>query len=226
MPSRYLIVEDHPLFAEALFLIARSRTPDAEVTVVSSIKEAITALSRSGPYQMVLFDLRLPDSGGFAGLITLRIMFPKQAIVVFSEAESEKLRERAVIFGATAFVAKTESREDILEVLENVASGWHAELLEPVPQPMGASPSAVPVRNKAMTHQQLRVLQSICNGRQNKQIARELDIAETTIKAHVSEVLRKLSITSRTQAVLEVSRIERAFFPRVRADNFGLRAAH
>ena len=229
MHSRYLIVENHPLYAEALLNIVRGRTPDADVTIVRTIKDAAAAASRGKPYDLMLLDLRLPDANGFDGLIGLRILCPKLPIVVHAACVSERVKDKAAVFGATAYISKAAKRDAILDTLDHITCGPHLEPLDTIAAldqtanaatqtaPLQAAPLqaaaqiAPPVRNKSLTHQQLRVLQSICLGRQNKQIARELDIAETTIKAHVSEILRKLGVTSRTQAVLDVARLEKEF---------------
>lgn len=219
MPSRYLIVEDHPLYAEALLLIVRSKAPDADVVLVGTIKAAVAAVTSSPPFDLVLLDLRLPDSHGFEGLMALRIHFPKLPIVVLSAFATEKVKDKALVFGAVASISKAAGRTAILESIVLAERGPQIERLEcaaPGQEPYSQNPTqnnVQPMRNKTLTLQQLRVLQSICLGLQNKQIARELDIAETTIKAHVSEILRKLGVSSRTQAVLDVSRLDPGFFP-------------
>ncbi len=238
MHSRYLIVEDHPLFAEALQMIVRGKTPDADVTIVRTIKDAAAAAGRGKPYDLMLLDLRLPDTSGFDGLIGLRILFPKLPIVVISACTTERVKDKAVVFGATSYISKAAGRDAILDTLDHITCGPHLEPHDAIAALdqaamtgtaaatlLAAAQIAPPVRNKSLTHQQLRVLQSICLGRQNKQIARELDIAETTIKAHVSEILRKLGVTSRTQAVLDVARLEREFVFPARAESLSVRTA-
>lgn len=218
MPSKYLIVEDHPLYAEALNMILKAKAADNDVTLARTLKDAKAILETRRDFEMVLLDLRLSDCQGFEGLIALRNLYPKLPIVVVSAFTGAGVRDKSIVFGAAAFISKAEEREQILETLVLVENRAHLVQDDVPGGPENGPAIVVPVRNSNMTMQQMRVLQSICLGLQNKQIARELDIAETTVKAHVSEILRKLGVSSRTQAVLEVSRLESAALQQIRTD--------
>ena len=115
MHSRYLIVEDHPLFAEALQMIVRGKTPDADVTIVRTIKDAAAAAGRGKPYDLMLLDLRLPDTSGFDGLIGLRILFPKLPIVVISA--NATCRRKAQALGVTGFLLKPVTLGDLVSLV-------------------------------------------------------------------------------------------------------------
>ena len=210
MSNRYLVVEDHPLFAEALLLILRANTAGTVVTHVRSIADAKAAIAASEPFDMILLDLRLPDSHGFGGLLELRNHYPRLPVVVVSAFSGAGVQDKAIVFGASAFIAKSASRDAFRRVLDQICAGdGHASAERGIVIETGVLLPATS-QQRPLTGQQMRVLQAICNGLQNKQIATKLDIAETTVKAHVSEILRKLHVTSRTQAVLEVSNLEAA----------------
>lgn len=199
MPGRYLIVEDHPLFAEALQMIAKGKSSCNDVTLVHTLQVAKAALERDKPFDLIILDLKLPDCRGFEGLLALRIVAPKTPIVVVSAFASEIVKGKCLVLGATAFIPKAATRDAMKSTFDQAANRHHT------------SPDFGPSHHCcALTQQQMRVLQSICMGMPNKMIARQLDVVETTIKAHVSEVFRKLDVASRTQAVLEISRIEQA----------------
>lgn len=202
MPGRYLIVEDHPLFAEALQMIAKSKGSDTDVTLVQSLQDAKAALESDKTFDLIVLDLKLPDCRGFEGLLALRNLAPKMPVVVVSAFSNDTVKDKCLVLGAAAFVSKAAKRDAMKYAFDQAAGGHHA-----TPEP------GSPHRCSALTHQQMRVLQSICAGLPNKMIARQLDVVETTIKAHVSEVFRKLNVASRTQAVLEISRVEQATFP-------------
>jgi DNA-binding NarL/FixJ family response regulator len=210
MSNRYLVVEDHPLFAEALLLILRANVAGTHVTHVRTIADAKLAICAGEPFDMILLDLRLPDSHGFDGLVDLRNRFPRLPIVVVSAFTGPSVQDKAIVFGAAAFIAKSASRDAFRRVLDYVCRGEASGTAERIMTHDAGVLLPATSRQRPLTGQQIRVLQAICNGLQNKRIAIDLDIAETTVKAHVSEILRKLHVTSRTQAVLEVSKLEAA----------------
>jgi DNA-binding NarL/FixJ family response regulator len=210
MLKRFLIVEDHPLFAEALQLIIGGSMSDVRISHATTLSEAKAAIHRDEGIDLVLLDLWLPDTHGFDGLIELRRVFPKLPIVVVSAFASQNVVEKAIVCGAAGFIPKSASKTSLLRALNNVLAGE-------VTVPSGCLPatSIASLEAKALTHrlrsltrQQLRVLQMLCQGLLNKQIAFELDVGETTVKAHISEIFRKLSVCSRTQAVVEVSKLD------------------
>lgn len=210
MSKRFLIVEDHPLYAEALRLTIRGSMSDVHIVHAATLSEAKALLREQCELDLVLLDLWLPDTHGFDGLIELRRQFPKLTIVIVSAFANENVVEKAIVCGAAGFIPKSASKEALLQALNNVLAG---ELTVPsgcLPTSAAASMQATALthRIRSLTRQQLRILQMLCQGLLNKQIAFELDVGETTVKAHISEILRKLSVCSRTQAVAEVSKLE------------------
>ncbi len=211
MTVRFLIVDDHPLFREALQLAIQSAYPAAEIAEASSIAAAREALSSANPFDLLLLDLTMPGTRGFDGLIELRAARPKQPILVVSAHEDPRIVHEAMSCGAAGYIYKSAKKGELAEAIQDVMAGL-------VVLPKGYQPPALDngtsreadlaARVASLTRQQLRVLQMVRQGMLNKQIAHELGVGETTIKAHVSEIMRKLNVVSRTQAVIEVSRLD------------------
>jgi DNA-binding NarL/FixJ family response regulator len=206
----FLIVDDHPLFAEALQRAIGSVVPDATTVEASSIEEAKSALQGKVRFDVVLLDLSMPGTCGFDGLLELRGLYPKLPIVVVSALEDPRIIQEVMSYGAAGFIAKSAGRDELASSLKSVMDGS-------VTLPKGYTPPAAPAagsgkndlaqRLQLLTPKQLSVLKMLRQGLLNKQIAHELQIEETTVKAHVSEILRKLNVASRTQAVIEAQKI-------------------
>jgi DNA-binding NarL/FixJ family response regulator len=210
-PAHILIVDDHPLFVEALQRTIVAAFPDAKTREAVSIEAAKSELEGDSRFDIVLLDLSLPGTRGFEGLLELRTLHPKLPIVVVSALEDARIVRDVMRYGAAGFISKSADRAEIAEALKNVMEGSLA-------LPKGYSPAEVPPssearddlvqRLKTLTPKQLSVLRMLRHGLLNKQIAHELQIEETTVKAHVSEILRKLNVSSRTQAVIEAQKID------------------
>lgn len=211
MTVRFLIVDDHPLFREALQLAIQSAYPQAEIVEASSIAAAREALADERPFDLLLLDLSMPGTRGFDGLIELRASRPKQPILVVSAHEDPRIVHEAMVCGAAGYISKSVKKGDLAEAIQDVMAGLVVlpKGYEPPLAEGGPSREAdLAARVASLTRQQLRVLQMVRQGMLNKQIAHELGVGETTIKAHVSEIMRKLNVVSRTQAVIEVSRLD------------------
>ena len=197
--TRALIVDDHPLFCDALSLTLRGTSAVAEVDAAHSLGAALDRLGRAPMPDLVLLDLDLPDVDGLDGLLRLRVEVPDLPVVVVSSMAEPRLIRAALAAGAQGFVPKHAGREVFRTALEAVARGrtWLPEGLEP-----DTGEGEAVARLGQLTRQQAKILDLLCQGRLNKQIAWELSIAETTVKAHVTAIMRKLGVQSRTQAVL------------------------
>jgi len=211
MTVRFLIVDDHPLFREALQLAIQSAYPEAEIVEASSIMAAQAALASEQPFDLLLLDLTMPGTKGFDGLIELRAARPKQPILVVSAHEDPRIIHEAMTCGAAGYISKSVRKRDLADAIQDVMAGLVVLPKGYVQPTAGAAPSRdadLAARVSSLTRQQLRVLQMVRQGMLNKQIAHELGVGETTIKAHVSEIMRKLNVVSRTQAVIEVARLD------------------
>lgn len=209
--GNFLVVDDHPLFLEALQRAIKSVMPDATTVEASSIQSAKVELQGKTRFDVVLLDLSMPGTRGFDGLLELRGLYPKMPIVVVSALEDPRIIHEVMSYGAAGFIAKSVGREELAHSLKTAMEGS-------VTLPKGYIPpehtNQAPGKNdlaqrlQTLTPKQLSVLKMLRQGLLNKQIAHELKIEETTVKAHVSEILRKLNVASRTQAVIEAQKID------------------
>lgn len=200
--SRALIVDDHPLFCDALALTLRTLAGVDEVETASTLGTALARLDACPAPDIVLLDLDLPDVEGIEGLLRLRAVAPGIPVLIVSSMAGIRVVEAALAAGAAGFVPKHSGREAFRTALQAIALGQTY-------LPEGFAHSSAPddadntiSRLAQLTRQQARILELLCQGKLNKQIAWELSIAETTVKAHVTAIMRKLGVQSRTQAVL------------------------
>lgn len=209
--SQVLIIDDHPLFREALSSAVSLAFPTARSREVSNLDDAISLLASDRDFDIALLDLDIPGVQGFEGLLRLRTLYPRLPVLVVSGLENEQIIDEALTYGAAGFLPKSLGREVLASAICSVIAGDVY-----VPDQMGAKSGLAGNENKSriierlisLTPQQLRVLFMLREGLLNKQIAYELDVGATTVKKHVSEILRKLSVHSRTQAVIEVSKLD------------------
>lgn len=197
--AQILIVDDHPLFCDALALTLRGVAGVETVDFRHSLGAALERLETAPPPDLILLDLDLPDVQGLDGLLRLRAARPEVPVLVVSSMAEPRLIRATLAAGAAGFVPKHAGRDSFRAALLAMGRGevWLPEGLPPAP----AEDEAV-ARLALLTRQQAKILDLLCLGRLNKQIAWELSIAETTVKAHVTAIMRKLGVQSRTQAVL------------------------
>jgi DNA-binding NarL/FixJ family response regulator len=207
--SSILIVDDHPLFVEALKLVIQNTVPDATVSEAASIEAARAMVDKRGPFDLVLLDLSMPGTRGLDGLIELRSRYPRLPLVVVSALEDPRIIHEVMTCGAAGFISKSTRGVDLGNAIREVMAGSVVlpKNYQP-PQDQDGGTADLTARLATLTPQQVRVLQMLRQGLLNKQIAYDLGVGETTVKAHVSEILRKLKVTSRTQAVIEAAKID------------------
>ncbi|MBS3647511.1 response regulator transcription factor [Pseudaminobacter sp. 19-2017] len=209
--ARFLIIDDHPLFREALHSALRVAYPGVDTAEAKTIAEALGILAGPLSFDLALLDLSMPDVHGFEGLLQLRTRHPRLPVVVVSAHEEPKIISEALSYGAAGFIPKSARKDALAAAIRSVMEG---AIYVPEnysgrpPEGEGADRAEMVRRLSTLTPQQLRVLQMLRQGLLNKQIAYELQVGETTVKAHVSEILRKLNVYSRTQAVIEVSKLD------------------
>jgi DNA-binding NarL/FixJ family response regulator len=209
--SRFLIIDDHPLFREALHSAVEMAYPDVETVDAADLGNAIDVLNADRSFDLVLLDLKMPGIQGFEGLLRIRSLFPRVPVVIISGHEDARIVTEALSYGAAGFIPKSVRKQELASAIQRIMNG---EVYLPdgyAPQTdssVDAGRMQMIERLATLTPQQLRVLQMLREGLLNKQIAYELNVGETTVKAHVSEILRKLNVYSRTQAVIEVSKLD------------------
>ncbi len=213
--SKVLIVDDHPLFRVALRSAIKTVYRSAETKEASSIEEASDLLDRDRNFDIALLDLSIPGVNGFDGLLQLRAEHPRLPILVVSGLENKEIIEESLRYGAAGFLPKSHGGEDLAQAIDTVLQGG-IYCPDEIDQNSGVIPEAekpkaiLIERVLSLTPQQLKVLCMLREGLLNKQIAHELDVGSSTVKKHVSEILRKLCVYSRTQAVIEVSKLDQS----------------
>jgi DNA-binding NarL/FixJ family response regulator len=205
-PSTIIVAEDHPMFRAALVLTLRRLMPEALLIEVASHGELEKALARSGEVKLVLLDLRMPGSHGLSSLVFLRGEFPNVAVAIISGGAYAETIDRARQLGAAAFIPKSAPIDTIAQALSCVIRGelWYPEHDD---APTGRA-LPLPDQLTTLTAQQFRVLKFLAEGMLNKQIADSLGISEGTVRAHVTAILRKLRVSTRTQAAILVTELD------------------
>lgn len=209
---KILVVDDHVLIREALRSVLQELRPDAVVIDASSCVEATNLASvHSGELELILLDLGLPDGDGFKLLADLRSLYPAVAAVVLSAAKDRETVIKSLDLGALGFIPKSATRAVMTSALQLVFAGGiyvPPEILQrghDVPQANVASVRATSPSDAGLTERQVDVLALMMQGKSNKAICRELDLAEATVKNHVTAVLKALKVTNRTEAVVAVA---------------------
>lgn len=209
--SKALIIDDHPLFREALVSAVSLAYPIARSVEACDITAALAVLETDRDFDIAMLDLNIPGVQGFEGLLKLRSLHPRLPILVVSAIENEQVIDEAITYGAAGFLPKSLGREVLATAIRTILEGavYLPEGLPSSGEPVDSSENTdIIERILSLTPQQLRVLYMLREGLLNKQIAYELDVGATTVKKHVSEILRKLKVHSRTQAVIEVSKLD------------------
>jgi len=206
---RFVIADDHPLFRGALKEAVSNLFEGAKVFEAGGFEDLQSLLERESDIDLVLLDLTMPGVRGFSGLLYLRAQFPGVPVVIVSATEEPDVIRRCMEFGASGFLPKTLGVEAMGSAIRKVLEGG---VWVPPDVDLTAGPD-VETRNlvaklSTLTPQQVRVLMMLSEGLLNKQIAFELAVSEATVKAHVSAILQKLGVESRTQAVIAASKIE------------------
>jgi DNA-binding NarL/FixJ family response regulator len=207
--THLIIADDHPLFRDALRHAVSSVVPSAKIGEAGTFEELTGMLERESDVDLVLLDLSMPGISGFSGLIYLRAQYPAIPVVIVSASDDVGTIRRSLDFGASGFVPKRYGVEMLREAIQKVLDG---DVFIPSDIDLNAAsdPEMTKLRDRlvTLTPQQVRVLMMLSEGLLNKQIAYELSVSEATVKAHVSAILQKLGVESRTQAVIAASKIE------------------
>ncbi|PSJ51004.1 response regulator transcription factor [Kumtagia ephedrae] len=210
MPSgyRFVIADDHPLFRGALKQALSGLDGVAEILEAGNFEATKALVAGNGELDLLLLDLSMPGASGLSGLISLRGLHASVPVVVVSAHDDPETIRRSLELGASGFISKSASMEDIRAAVRTVLAG---DIAAPVGVDLGTEQdpeiSDIIRRLQSLTPQQTRVLGMLADGLLNKQIAYELGVSEATIKAHVSAVLQKLGVDNRTQAVIMLGKI-------------------
>lgn len=220
---KILIADDHPLFREAITNVIESGFPDTETLETEDLETALALAQEHDDLDLVLLDLNMPGMNGLNGLISLRNEAPTVPVVIVSAEDDKQIVLQAITCGAVGFISKSSPRNQMTEALQQILDG-NVYLPSDIIRQSGQegrrnrrsqdNPQIAPELLSSLTRRQLLVLERMAKGESNKQIAYNLHIAETTVKAHVSAILRKLGVHNRVQAILSASDIDFAQYLR------------
>jgi DNA-binding NarL/FixJ family response regulator len=206
--TRLVIADDHPLFRGALRQAVAGVVASARIDEAGSFEDLTALLEQDSQVDLILLDLTMPGISGFSGLIYLRAQYPAVPVMIVSASDDVATIRRSLDFGASGFIPKRFGVETLRDAILKVMEGevW---IPPDIDLTAASDPEMTRLRDRliTLTPQQVRVLMMLSEGLLNKQIAYELGVSEATIKAHVSAILQKLGVESRTQAVIAAAKI-------------------
>ncbi|MBA6416140.1 response regulator transcription factor [Colwellia sp. 6M3] len=203
--AKVIIADDHPLFRTALKQAIVECIEDDETLEVDNFHDLLKAVNENDSLEIVFLDLHMPGNDGFTGLTQLQNHFPDIVVIMVSSDDNSETMQKAINFGAAAFIPKSADLATIAKAIDTVLDGgiWLPEHIEfNADQQIDLAHQKLAKQLSQLTPQQYIVLTQIADGQLNKQIAYDLDIKETTVKKHVSAILLKLEVNNRTLAGL------------------------
>ena len=201
--AKVIIADDHPLFRTALKQAIVECIEDDETLEVDNFHDLLKAVNENDSLEIVFLDLHMPGNDGFTGLTQLQNHFPDIVVIMVSSDDNSETMQKAINFGAAAFIPKSADLATIAKAIDTVLDGgiWLPEHIEfNADQQIDLAHQKLAKQLSQLTPQQYIVLTQIADGQLNKQIAYDLDIKETTVKKHVSAILLKLEVNNRTLA--------------------------
>ncbi len=208
-----LIADDHPLFREAMARVIDDGFPGSTLLEAADLASTLQVVSDNEDIDLVVLDLNMPGMHGLQGLVQLRNQFPTVPAVIVSAEEDKNTILQAVTCGAVGFITKSSPRKQMISALEQILAG-SVYLPSDIIRANSSNESSrsdnplLPEVLESLTRKQLQVFERMTHGESNKVIAWEMNIAESTVKAHVSAILRKLGATNRVQAILIASEVD------------------
>jgi DNA-binding NarL/FixJ family response regulator len=203
----FVVADDHPMVRDALALSLGAAFPGARIELAGSLSETLAAVERRPDTDLVILDLDMPGMNGMSGLAQLRSSHPAIPVAILSAAKSPALMRQAVEMGAAGFIPKFTPSPEITDAIRAILAGavWLPEAARD--HQLAPADSDLAQRAAQLTPQQHRVLALMAEGKPNKVIAFEMQITEPTVKSHVTEILRRLGVQSRTQAVIVAQKL-------------------
>jgi DNA-binding NarL/FixJ family response regulator len=213
---KILIADDHPLFREAICNVIVSGFEGSEILETDNLDTALDITRGNDDLDLILLDLNMPGMHGLNGLITLRNEVPTIPVVIVSAEEDKQIVLQAITYGAVGFITKSSPRPEMTRAIQQILDGnvyLPSDIIRTAREnntrrSRHEDNPVSPELLNSLTRRQLLVLERMSKGEANKQIAYNLNIAETTVKAHVSAILRKLSVHNRVQAILAASDVD------------------
>lgn len=212
---KVLIIDDHALIRDALARVIVGLAPDATVFEAGEPESAFQTIEREPDLDLILLDLSLPGMHGLTALKSLRAHYPTIAVVVVSATADRESVRQVLDAGAMGFIPKSSNNDVMRNALRLVLAG---SVYVP-PELVGRGTAAPPIETQAaagqrtpsdigLTERQAQILALVMDGQSNKRICRQLNLAESTVKNQISDILKSLNATSRTQAVLAVGKLQ------------------
>lgn len=201
-----IIADDHPLFRAALKQAVEQCLEIEHIAEADSMAQLEQAATDYADADVVLLDLNMPGARGFSSLIFLRSHYPAIPVIVVSAADEPRIIQRAIDFRASGFISKSSSMEQISASIRSVIAG--NTCFPPIELSSNQKDKDLAARLETLTPQQFRVLVLLADGLLNKQIAYEMEVTEFTVKAHMTALMRRLGISSRTQAALIAQQLD------------------
>lgn len=213
---KILVIDDHVLIREALRGVLKELSHDAVLFDASSCSQAMQIVSEHADIGLILLDLNLPDRDGFDVLAELREQYPTISVVVLSALQDRSVVIKALDWGASGYIPKSAKREVMISALKLVFAGGiyippeilaREELSAPAPAPVNNERPRVLPTDLGLTERQVDVLALMMQGKNNKLICRTLNLAEPTVKNHVTAILKALKVSNRTEAVIAANQL-------------------
>ena len=212
-----IIADDHPLFRDAIKAVILSKFPNCNLYDTYDLDSTLELISERMDIDLILLDLNMPGMDVFNGLIKIRNQNPEIPVAIVTAEEDKETVLQSITYGAVGYIAKSTNSNKIADALANILEGKVYLPSDIIRGKMSKSTINTPDQDSSasidlelvngLTRRQLLVYERITLGQSNKQIAYDLHIAETTVKAHVSAILNKLGVQNRIQAALRSSHI-------------------
>ncbi len=210
---KILIADDHALFREGLHYTLQTLDSNVEILEAKNGKEVIQLVRHNPDVELVLMDLDMPDFDGYSGLTHLRASYPELPVVIVTASEYEQDMIRIMKCGAAGYIPKSSTSQEMLDAIRQIlngdiyvpnlsASSGTFQIRQNIPAIQPQSSSLESLEKFDLTPRQREVLQLMCDGLSNKNIAHQLGMAEGTVKIHVTAILKSMNATNRTQAVI------------------------
>jgi DNA-binding NarL/FixJ family response regulator len=206
--ANIIIADDHPLFRTALKSTLEAHIPNSKIIEAGDLISLQSCVESYKDTNLILLDLHMPGAEGFSSIIFLSAHYPNIPVIIISAHEESDIIRRSIDHGASGFLPKSSSTEEIYQAIDEVLNGgiW-------IPKNVAEQPAVADDELDAadaiasLTAKQFRVASMVSQGFLNKQIAFELNVTESTVKAHMTEIFKKLGMHSRTQVVMIFSKL-------------------
>jgi DNA-binding NarL/FixJ family response regulator len=200
MSTNIIVADDHPLFRQAIVHLLNRSLTDINIQEVSSFGALTRTLEEPSTVSLVLLDLKLGDTQGIDGLLMLKKQFPALPVIIVSAYDDKSMIQNAMRYGASGFISKSLGMDEMAQAINSVLDGdlWFPSVIDSEMNDIAGKKDGL----EELTSMQLKVLLLLKEGKPSKEMASMMSVTEATIKAHLTEIFRKLNVRNRTQAVV------------------------